>query len=261
MNETAYLQRRDKIEHYFDRTAADAWARLTSTAKVSGIRATVRAGRDRMRATLLGWLPGDLRGQRLLDAGCGTGALAVEAARRGALVTAIDLSPTLVQLAAERLPADLGPGAIDFRSGDMLAAELGCFDHAVGMDSLIHYRTADVVTALGLLASRTRVSIVFTFAPSNPILATMMAVGRLFPRKDRAPFIEPVSEAKLRAAIAAAPALAGWRIGRTQRISSGFYTSQALELCRVPPGTTSTSFVPPGGSGPAWERPGARPRS
>ena len=60
----------------------------------------MRAGRDRMRATLLGWLPADLRDARLLDAGCGTGALAVEAARRGADVVAIDLSPTLVELAA-----------------------------------------------------------------------------------------------------------------------------------------------------------------
>ena len=227
-----YIERRAKIENYFDRTAADAWARLTSTAKVSGIRATVRAGRDRMRATLLEWLPADLAGRALLDAGCGTGALAVEAARRGARVTAIDLSPTLVQLARERLPADLGTGAVDFRSGDMLAGELGSFDHVVAMDSLIHYGAADAVAALGTLAARTRGSIVFTFAPSNPLLATMIAVGRLFPRKDRAPFIEPVSEAKLRAAIAAAPALAHWRIGRTLRVSSGFYTSQAMELIK-----------------------------
>ena len=82
----------DEIEHYFDRTAADTWARLTSDAPVGRIRATVRAGRDRMRATLLSWLPEDLHGRRILDAGCGTGALAIEAARRGADVVAIDLS-------------------------------------------------------------------------------------------------------------------------------------------------------------------------
>lgn len=231
MSTSAYLQRRDKIENYFDRTAADAWARLTSTAKVSGIRATVRAGRDRMRATLLDWLPADLHGKTLLDAGCGTGALAVEAARRGARVTAIDLSPTLVDLARERLPADLA-GSVHFCSGDMLDVALGDFDHVVGMDSLIHYTRGDVVTALGTLAARTRTSIVFTFAPSNPMLATMIAVGRLFPRKDRAPFIEPVAEAKLRAAIVSSPALAAWRPARTQRIASGFYTSQALELTK-----------------------------
>ena len=96
---------RASCKTYFDRTAVDAWARLTSDAPVSGIRATVRAGRDRMRATLLSWLPDDLTGRRLLDAGCGTGALAVAAAERGAEVAAIDLSPTLVGLARERAPA------------------------------------------------------------------------------------------------------------------------------------------------------------
>ncbi len=97
----SYLQRRGQLEHYFDRTAADAWHRLTSDVPVSGIRATVRAGRDDMRRTLMSWLPNDLSGKRLLDAGCGTGTLAVEAARRGAHVVAIDLSPTLVKLARE----------------------------------------------------------------------------------------------------------------------------------------------------------------
>lgn len=58
----SYLQRRGEIETYFDRTAAQAWARLTSDAPVGRIRASVRAGRDRMRETLLGWLPADLRG-------------------------------------------------------------------------------------------------------------------------------------------------------------------------------------------------------
>ncbi|MCY4017273.1 MAG: methyltransferase domain-containing protein, partial [Gammaproteobacteria bacterium] len=120
MPTTAWLKRRGQLQTYFDRTAVAAWERLTSDAPVGRIRQTVRAGRDRMRETLLDWLPEDLRGARLLDAGCGTGALAVAAARRGAQVLAIDLSPTLVGLARERAPADLGPGAIDFRTGDML---------------------------------------------------------------------------------------------------------------------------------------------
>ena len=237
MSFTTYQQRRGQIETYFDRTAAATWARLTSDAPVSGIRATVRAGRDRMRETLLGWLPQDLRGARVLDAGCGTGALAVEAARRGASVTAIDLSPTLVALARERLPADIAAngGSVDFRSGDMLDPTLGRFDHAVGMDSLIHYKSDDAVRAIAALAqllNHTRGSLLFTFAPSTPLLAMMITVGRLFPRGDRAPFIEPVAEAKLHGLIGAEPALAGMRIARTQRIASGFYTSQAMELAR-----------------------------
>jgi len=229
---TTYIERRGEIETYFDRTAVEAWKRLTSDAPVGRIRATVRAGRDRMRGTLLSWLPQDLTGLRLLDAGCGTGALAVEAARRGAAVVAIDLSPTLVELARERAPRDLGAGSIDFRSGDMLDPALGEFDHVVGMDSLIHYDTPDILRVLGALSRRTRGTMLFTFAPSTPLLATMHAVGRLFPRGDRAPSIQPVSQARLVAGIAGEPALRQWRQGRTLRIASGFYTSQAVEMER-----------------------------
>ena len=154
MNSRAYEQRRSQIEHYFDRTAADAWAKLTSNEPVGRIRATVRAGRDTMRETLLSWLPQDLTGKRVLDAGCGTGALAVQAALRGAHVVAIDLSPTLVKLAGERVASEFPnlPGSIEFLSGDMLSPELGHFDHVVCMDSLIHYdcdQIADALAALG----------------------------------------------------------------------------------------------------------------
>jgi magnesium-protoporphyrin O-methyltransferase len=226
----SYQQRRGQIETYFDRTAAEAWKRLTSDAPVGRIRATVRAGRDRMRRTLLDWLPQDLRGARLLDAGCGTGALSVEAARRGAHVVAIDLSPTLVELARERLPRDLGAGSIDLRVGDMLDPALGRFDHVVAMDSLIHYSAADAVRVLTGLCARADGSVVFTFAPRTPALAVMHAVGRLFPRGDRAPAIEPVADVTLKRLIAAERGLAAWRPGRGERIVSGFYTSQAMEL-------------------------------
>jgi magnesium-protoporphyrin O-methyltransferase len=185
-----------------------------------------------MRSTLLSWLPDDLHGARILDAGCGTGALAVEAARRGADVTAIDLSQNLVDLARERVPHDLGRGSIEFRVGDMLDPALGHFDHVVGMDSLIHYSADDCVGVLNGLAQRTGRSILFTFAPRTPLLALMHSVGRLFPRGDRSPSLQPLAEQELRRRIATAPALAGWQTARTHRVKSGFYTSQALELVR-----------------------------
>jgi magnesium-protoporphyrin O-methyltransferase len=233
MNSSTYHRRRGEIETYFDRTAAQAWARLTSDAPVGRVRATVRAGRERMRATLLSWLPEDLRGLRLLDAGCGTGALAVEAARRGAHVVAIDLSPTLVTLAAERLPTQLGAGRVEFRSGDMLDPALGEFDHVVAMDSLIHYRPEDAVGALSRLAARTARSIVFTAAPRTPALMAMLTAGRLFPRGDRSPAIVPVAEDELWRLAAADPQLMHWQPGRSRRVAGGFYTSQALELRRL----------------------------
>ncbi len=224
-----YEHRRGQIETYFDRTAAEAWARLTSAAPVGRIRATVRAGRDRMRQTLLDWLPEELAGRRILDAGCGTGAFAVEVARRGAHVVAIDLSPTLIDLARERMPDDLR-GNIEWRSGDMLDPALGKFDHVVAMDSLIHYQAEDAVRVISSLANRTSKSIAFTFAPSNPALEVMHGLGLLFPRGHRAPSIVPISPIKLRQRLATAPELSAWKVANTQRVSSGFYTSQAMEL-------------------------------
>jgi magnesium-protoporphyrin O-methyltransferase len=228
----SYLERRSALKTYFDRTAVDAWARITTDAPVSGIRATVRAGRDKIRTALLAELGADLTGRSVLDAGCGTGALAVEAARRGAHVTAIDLSPTLVALARERTPADLGAGSISFHDGDMLDPPGGSFDHVVCMDSVIHYEAADTVGALARLAGRTKRSIVFTIAPRTPALMVMHTVGMAFPRSNRAPAIVPVSMSYLTRLVAAEPRLAGWTVRTGTRVSSGFYISQAMTLTR-----------------------------
>jgi magnesium-protoporphyrin O-methyltransferase len=176
-----------------------------------------------------------MRGLRLLDAGCGTGALAMEAAQRGADVVAIDLSPTLVQLARERhgnAPVGTRGGRIHFTSGDMLDESLGHFDHVVAMDSLIHYDTPDIVAALERLSLRTRGSLLFTFAPRTPLLAAMHSVGRLFPRSDRSPALTPVAQPRLREGLCNSIGVGGWREGRSQRVASGFYTSQAWEWQR-----------------------------
>ena len=232
MQTAAYDAKRGELETYFDRTAVEAWARLTSDAPVGRIRATVRAGRNEMRDTLLSWLPADLTGRTVLDAGCGTGALALEAARRGAAVTAIDISPKLVALAKERAPECTGAGSLDFRVGDFLDPALGRFDHIVAMDSLIHYEAGDIVRALANFSARASTSLVVTVAPRTPALALMHAVGKFFPRADRAPAIAPVAEARLRALIGAEPALSQWPLTRTSLVTSGFYKSQALELRR-----------------------------
>ena len=236
-----YTERRAWLHEYFDRTAASAWATLTSDSKVSWVRRTVREGRERMRHTLSGYFPADLTGMRVLDAGCGTGVQAVELARRGAAVVAIDLSPTLVGLAETRSAGKFEGGTIEWRSGDMLDARLGSFDYVVAMDSLIHYTLPDMLDAYAALAARTRIAMAVTFAPSTPLLETLHAIGKAFPRRDRAPSIEPVAQSKLLLGVASDSRLSGWTTGRTHRIESGFYKSQALELRRATGGTACGS--------------------
>ncbi|NJK89464.1 MAG: magnesium protoporphyrin IX methyltransferase [Myxococcales bacterium] len=231
MKSLSYQRSKSRLEAYFDRTAADTWARLTSTDPVSRIRRTVRAGREEMQRTLLEWLPDDLSGRRVLDAGCGTGSLAVLAASRGASVVAIDLSGTLVGLARAR--AEEGPWAssIDFRVGDMLEAARERFDFVLAMDSLIHYESKDLVEMVkGLSADGARRTL-FTFAPKTPLLAAMHLAGRVAGKLlggDRAPFIAPVSERHIRKRLF--QAIPGASLGRTKRVQRGFYTSQAVEV-------------------------------
>ncbi|MDA7423357.1 magnesium protoporphyrin IX methyltransferase [Thalassococcus lentus] len=220
----SYADTRARVEDYFDRTATRVWERLTSDAPVSRIRETVRRGRDDMRSKMLSALPADLTGLRILDAGCGAGPTTIEMAQRGAEVVAVDISPSLVEIAQKRLPKAL-QNRVTFASGDMLSAHLGRFDHVIAMDSLIYYTGTDIRAALENLGARTSGSIVFTVAPRTPLLMGMWYAGKAFPRSDRSPTMIPHAPAKLRKTVADIGALRD--LGR---VNSGFYISQALEF-------------------------------
>ncbi|MFO8128139.1 magnesium protoporphyrin IX methyltransferase [Yoonia sp.] len=222
---TSYAATRDRVEHYFDRSATKVWERLTSDAPVSGVRATVRAGRDKMRALMLAQLPADLRGARVLDAGCGTGAMAVELARRGADVVAVDISPALVGIAEQRMPANLA-GHITWVAGDMLEATSGVFDHALAMDSMIYYSAPDIAALLGKASPRINGKFVFTLPPRTPALMAMWRVGKLFPRADRSPTMIPQTTAGIAHALRNADVKG--RLVDVERVKSGFYISNAL---------------------------------
>ena len=219
-----YEATRSRVETYFDRTATRTWERLTSDAPVSRIRATVREGRDQMRALMLSRLPRNLTGARVLDAGCGAGQMTAELAQRGADIVAVDISPSLIEIAKRRLP-EHQRSRVDFRVGDMLSPDLGSFDHVIAMDSLIYYTRENICAALDELGSRTKDNIVFTVAPKTQLLMMMWRVGKLFPRSDRSPVMVPQDTSRL-ASDLDEPS----KLNSIGRIKSGFYISEALEF-------------------------------
>ena len=216
-----YATTRARVEDYFDRSATKVWERLTSEAPVSRIRQTVREGRDRMRSIMLGRLPQDLHGARVLDAGCGTGAITAELAARGAQVVAADVSPQLITIAEDRLPGAFRP-QVTFHAGDMTDERLGRFDYVIAMDSLIYYRAADIGSILSKLGKRTSQAIVFTVAPKTPFLMAFFGMGKLFPRSDRSPTMIPHAFPHLNRHT-------GDSLKRIERVTSGFYISECLE--------------------------------
>jgi SAM-dependent methyltransferase len=81
-------------------------------------------------------LAGDVRGRRILDAGCGSGAHAAALIARGAAVTGMDLSAGLVEVARERLGPD-----VPLHVGDLtqpLPFGNGAFDLVVS-SLVMHY--------------------------------------------------------------------------------------------------------------------------
>jgi len=233
--DAAYEVRKGELKTYFNATARSQWIALTSNSPVSRIRETVRAGRADMRNTLLSWLPEDLSGARMLDAGCGTGMLAIELARRGADVVAVDIAPGLIEEAKARLSKETvePAGRVSFLAGDMADPAHGSFDYLVAMDSLIHYRMEETVATLSRFAPRIGEKMIFTFAPRTPALAAMHAAGKLFPRGDRSPAIVPLSQKHLGDALVRKQIIsADFCPARTLRISTAFYKSQAMELVK-----------------------------
>jgi demethylmenaquinone methyltransferase/2-methoxy-6-polyprenyl-1,4-benzoquinol methylase len=79
-------------------------------------------GQDRRWKRHLLDLAGPLEGRRLLDVASGTGDIALAAASRGAMVTGVDLTPRMIQIARKKgTPGAARPHQPRFLVGDMMA--------------------------------------------------------------------------------------------------------------------------------------------
>ena len=84
--------------------------------------------------------------------------------------------------------------------------------------------TGNIIEALSRMATK---AMIFSYPPRTIPLAIMWSVGKLFPRGDKSPAIEPQPPQKLRAALSE---IDNVKLGRKHRVSTGFYISEAQEL-------------------------------
>ena len=222
--QNTYLAKRARLENYFNEVSSDAWDKLTSNEPVSFVRQLVREGREKMQLAIMEKLPKDLTGLRVLDAGCGTGALSRMLDERGAEVVGVDISDKLIEVAKNRS----GPNSnIEYFSGDMKEESFGNFDYIIAMDSLIHYSTEDVISSIADYSNRANNSVLFTVIPSTFALRTKLRLGKYFPKSERSPEIVPIGRGQLHRlediGIQAS-------LSKIKRIKSFFYVSEAWEL-------------------------------
>ncbi|MGW4560831.1 class I SAM-dependent methyltransferase [Streptomyces sp. NPDC004561] len=81
-------------------------------------------------------LAGDVSGRRILDAGCGSGPLSAALRDRGAVVTGIDASAGMLELARRRLGDEVALHVVDL--SDRLPFADGAFDDVVA-SLVLHY--------------------------------------------------------------------------------------------------------------------------
>ena len=222
--QNTYLAKRARLENYFNEVSSDAWDKLTSNEPVSFVRQLVREGRQKMLLAILEKLPQDLKGARILDAGCGTGVLSRMLDERGAEVVGVDISDKLIEVAKNRS----GPNSrIEYFSGDMKEASFGNFDYIIAMDSLIHYSAEDVISSLVDFSKRANISVLFTVIPSTFVLKTKLQLGKFFPKSERSPEVVPIEWGQLRKLEALE---VNATLEKIKRIKSLFYVSESWEL-------------------------------
>ena len=125
-------------------------------------------------AARLVWHAGIRAGQRVLDVACGTGVVAITAARIGAQVTGLDLTPELLDRAREN--SELAGVAIDWHQGDVedLPFPDATFDVVVSQFGHIFAPRPDVAVAQMLRVLKPGGTIAFSTWPPEGL------VGRSF---------------------------------------------------------------------------------
>jgi SAM-dependent methyltransferase len=113
-------------------------------------------------------------GQRVLDVACGTGVVAVTAARAGAKVSALDLTPELLERA--RANAQLAQVEIDWHEGDIedLPFPDATFDVVVSQYGHIFAPRAELALAQMLRVLKPGGTLAFSTWPPD------LSVGRMF---------------------------------------------------------------------------------
>jgi SAM-dependent methyltransferase len=121
-------------------------------------------------------------GQRVLDVGCGTGVVALTAAREGAKVTGLDLTPELVEHAKKN--AHIAGADIDFHLGDAEAIHFddGTFDVVLSQFGHMFAPRPEVTVSEMLRVLRPGGVLAFSTWPPELYTGTMFAlIGKYGP--------------------------------------------------------------------------------
>lgn len=232
---TEAIDDKKEVEGYFndasDGGGFDRWNRIYSEeGDVNNVQLDIRDGHQITIDKVLEWVDADSDSlSSVADVGCGVGSLAIPLAKRGATVSASDISAAMAKEAGERCAAAGVPAeAASFSTADLESLD-GKYDTVTCIDVMIHYPSDKMAEMVSHLASCSDRRLLISFAPKTPALALLKKIGGLFPgpSKTTRAYLHP--EDKVRDALKAA----GFEVKREHLTSSKFYFSQLFEAVRV----------------------------
>lgn len=221
------------VKNYFNGTGFRRWRNIYGTGDVNRVQADIRLGHQRTIATVLEWLPPDLRGFTIADVGCGTGSLTLPLAQRGAQVRASDIASKMVQETKNQaLSQRNSQGQFIDQNIEFLVADLeelgGTYHTVICLDVLIHYPAPQAQKMLQHLAQRATDRLIFSFAPQTWFYSTLKNIGSFFPGASKATRAYLHPEWQMTATLTAL----GWNLRQRTQISSRFYFACLLDFAR-----------------------------
>jgi magnesium-protoporphyrin O-methyltransferase len=206
---------------YREGPGRELWDRIEDERPRTYPEENVALGRREEAALLLAWLedrPAGLAGQRILDAGCGRGRLALTLASRGARVCGVDLTPRFTAEAR----AAAGRGELALSVGDFRDLRLEGFDALVLREVIQDYRLEERRELLRGLAGGGPERVLLTLRLDS---RWSHLVGRMWPR-GMGGTVDPV--AILRTIHLVTP----YRLTRQREVKRRNFRSWAGELTR-----------------------------
>jgi magnesium-protoporphyrin O-methyltransferase len=219
-----------RVHKYFETSGFSRWSAIYGSGDIPPIWKVIRDGHQRSVDKVIEWVTAE-RLHTVLDAGCGTGTLAMGLADHGFEVDAFDVSAPMIHFAKYINGGRVKGLAPQFMVGDIaaLAGQEKTYDLVCCLDVLFHYPYEEVSDMLRRLTSLSSRKLVASFALRTAANDFWMKVGQRFHTKNRMTKLFMFSYDEVEQILYRA----GFRITRKHRVKFFFYDSFVFEAVRV----------------------------
>jgi magnesium-protoporphyrin O-methyltransferase len=220
----------ERVHRYFETSGFSRWTAIYGSGDIPPIWKVIRDGHQQLLDNVSAWVGKD-ENVSALDAGCGTGTLAITLAEHGYEVDAFDVSAPMIHFAKYINSGRTRKTPPKFVVGDIAAVESQerTYDLVCCLDVLFHYPVEEASVMLTRLAKLADNKIVASFALRTMMNDFWMKVGTKFHSKNRMTKLFMFSYDEIERVMAAA----GFKITRSKRIKFFFYDSFVFEAVRV----------------------------